>query len=399
MRQIAVAALLIGASMLLCTCLAPGGVPEQGPIRIGIYGDLSGSGARDGNDALKGASLRIKEANAAGGVGGRMVRLVSMDTKQSPTESVRAYTSLAQDERVSAVIGSTVANAGLAVSPVADLVKVPLVSLSIDDRVTTPEWKAESPEKIGLLRMYVFMAQPTAAQMASALAAYAVDRFPLRRFATLYDPSSPVSVIQARAFEYVVRKAGKVVVESQELPQGGSDFAAPLTRIRDAGAEALYLCGTLEENAAAANQAKSMGMQPVLLGNQAWFDPFLLRAGSAAEGSWFSMGMAPDDPAFADLAVRYRAEYGDPPRQASLLGWDAAGLVLTALAKAGTDDPRKVRDALESVVGWKALTGTIDMERKTHRPVAIPIAIMRIHEGAYEAAELRYTPPARALAP
>jgi branched-chain amino acid transport system substrate-binding protein len=206
-------------------------------------------------------------------------------------------------------------------------------------------------------------------------------------------------VIQARAFEYVVRKAGKVVVESQELPQGGSDFAAPLTRIRDAGAEALYLCGTLEENAAAANQAKSMGMQPVLLGNQAWFDPFLLRAGSAAEGSWFSMGMAPDDPAFADLAVRYRAEYGDPPRQASLLGWDAAGLVLTALAKAGTDDPRKVRDALESVVGWKALTGTIDMERKTHRPVAIPIAIMRIHEGAYEAAELRYTPPARALAP
>jgi branched-chain amino acid transport system substrate-binding protein len=142
-----------------------------------------------------------------------------------------------------------------------------------------------------------------------------------------------------------------------------------------------------------------MGLQPVLLGNSAWYAPFLQQAGGAAEGSWFSMGIVPEDPSFVDLAARYRAEYGELPRQSSLLGWDAAGLILSALAKAGAEDPRKVRDSLEVTAGWKALTGSLDMDRKTHRLGAPPIAIMRIRGGAYEAAELRYAPPARALAP
>jgi branched-chain amino acid transport system substrate-binding protein len=71
-------------------------------------------------------------------------------------------------------------------------------------------------------------------------------------------------------------------------------------------------------------------------------------------------------------------------------GWDAAGLVIAAVRKAGTSDPQKVRDALEQLTAYQALQGPLDMDKKTHKPVSVPVAIMRIVNDAYMTAEQRY---------
>jgi branched-chain amino acid transport system substrate-binding protein len=376
----------------LQSCVSPAGTRETKPVIIGICADLSSTGARDGNDALKGVKLRIKEANAAGGINGRQIVLESIDMKQSPTEAVKSFSSLAQEDDACAVIGSTVANAGLAVSPVADLVKVPLVSLSIDDRVTTPEMKPETPDAAGLLRQYAFLVQPSACQIAAGLAAYAAEHFPLRRYATLFDPSNAVSTMQARSFEYAVKKAGKVIVIAQELPPTVADYSQALAAVKKADVEALFVCGTAEENFDVAQEMKRMAFRPALLGNQAWFSPMLDQAGDAADSAWFCMGVAPDDPALADLRAKFQAEYEDALRPAAVPAWDAAGLIIAALRKAGTDGPQRVRDALEQTAGYKAAVAQIDMDKKTHRLGGVTVAVMHIVSGRYQTVDPRYAP-------
>jgi len=383
-------ALVLSVCLLafLCSCVSPSAVRETGPIHLGIYADLSSSGARDGNDAVKGAQLRVEQINESGGVGGRMVDLIVLDMKQNPTEAVKAYTTLAQERKVTAVIGSSVPNAGLAVSPVADLAHVPLVSLSIDDRVTSPDLNPEIPDATGPARQFTFLVQPTAATIGAGLAAYAAEHFQLQRYATLYDPSSVVSLIEARAFEAGIKRAGKVLAVSLEMPPG--DYAATLDAVKAAHAEALFVCGSVEQNAALAKEALDVAFQPLILGNQSWYAPLIDRAGAAANGVVFAMGISPDDVGLGDISVRFATKYGEKPRTAVVPGWDAVGLILAAVRKTGSSSPQKVRDALEILTGFKGLEGTFDMDRKTHRLSQLPVAIMRIWSGAYTTLEPRY---------
>jgi branched-chain amino acid transport system substrate-binding protein len=360
-----------------------------------MYADLSSNGAREGNDALKGAELRIDQTNAGGGIGGRQIELIVRDMKQSAAEAVKAFTQLAQEEGVCAVIGAVVPNSGLAVSPVADLTKVPLVSLSIDDRVTNPGLKPENLEFAGSVRRFAFLLQPSAAQAAASLAGYTVEHFMLKRYATFYDPANPVSVIQAHAFESVVRKSGRIVAASVAMPEG--DLAASLRTLREAGIDAVYVCASTEKNAAAANGIHEALPQAVLLGNQAWYAPLATQAGDAksafgdaANNAWFWLSVAPDDPGLADIAPAFLSRFGEKPRLSVVPGWDAVGLIIAAVQKAGTSNPQNVRDALEQMTSFRALQGIFDMDRKTHKPATLPVAIMRIVGGAYVTADPRY---------
>jgi branched-chain amino acid transport system substrate-binding protein len=377
------------ASLALASCASRSAAGSTGPVLIGLYADLSSTEARDGNDAMKGAQLRVDDINSRGGVmNGRMALLVTRDMKQSPTEAVKAFTALAQENGVCAVIGSTIPSAGIAVSPVAELVKVPLVSLATDDRVTTPELKPADLDAAGPVRRYAFLAQPSAAQLGALVGAFASRNLFLHRFATVCDPATPSSVLQARAFERAIRAAGKVLAASEALPE--PDPSTPVKAVMDAQADAVFVCCSAEKNAAVARKAKEMGYHPVLLGNQAWYAPLLDTAGDAASSAWFGMSYSPDDPGMEDLRGWLMSRYGETPRPAMVPGWEAVGMVVAAVRKAGSTNPQKVRDSLEQMKGYKGFTAAVDMDRKTHRLAAPTIAIMRILSGAYVTENAHY---------
>ncbi len=372
---------------LLSACVSPRPLRETSPVRIGMYADLSTAGVKDGTDAVRGADLRVVQANAAGGVGGRSVELVIVDVKQSSAEAVKAYAQLAQQEGVCAVIGAAPA-AGLAVSPVAELSKVPLVSLGADDRVTLPDLAPDAPDRTGKVRSYSFLVQASTMQTASALAAFAASRFPAFRYATMYDPVNPASVLQARAFESMVRRQRREVAASVALPEG--DLAPAVAALRTSGAEAVYVCASPDRNAAVANAVRPALPSVLLLGNQAWGPPLASAAGAAANEAWFSAPYSPDDPSLAEIAPSFSERFGDSLRPAAAAAWDAVGVVLAAVRKAGTSSPSSVRDALEQASGFKVLQGTLDMDRKTHRPLLPAVAIMRILDGTYRTENPRY---------
>ena len=358
---------------LLCALLAVSRVSSgealrgSGPVVIGLVADLSSNGARQGNDVLKGAKLRVEVLNEAGRMGGRPLRLEALDMKDSPAEAAKAFTRLARDSRAAAVIATSFSNAGLILGSVADSLEVPLVSLSADDRVTTPEITQGGDGSPGLLRAFAFLTRPTASQTAGAMARYAMRNLSISRFATLFDPDDPLSTIQSLSFALAVRKGSGLVVASEEVHQDEESCSPQLKKIMDAKAEALFVSGSLEEALLAARDAKLLGMTALLIGNESWGAPFLERSGGTVRNAWFAAPLSPDTDALASISARFQAEFGEKPRSAALAGWDAAGLIADAILRAGSAEPVQVAAALERTRGYAAMLGTIDMDPKTHR--------------------------------
>lgn len=389
-RFVAVAAVLLLVSGALLFAAGEREPAADRPVRIGMYADLSAGTAQWGTDAEKGARLRVKEINEAGGVLGRPVELIVYDIEQSPTEAVRAYTRLAQEDRVAVINGSLLSNTALAVAPVAQRVRVPVVSRAMDERATTPDFDPEDPDREIPVNPYFFLTQPSAFQQAAIIACYAMNELGMNSFAMLYTPSNSYSLYLARGFEHYVRNNGGRMLGNFEFQAGDLDYRAQLTRIRELNADGLFIPNYVTENANAVRQAREIGVRSRFLGNNSWYKPMDEVAGSAADGAYFPNNITFDDPKLQDFFVRYRAEFGVEPRLHSFSGYDDIGLMIDAIRRAGSDDPEKVRAALSEGYPFQGVVTTIEIDPKTHRAVDIPLSILRFEGAEIKTVEFEY---------
>ena len=382
-------ALILGSVSLIS---ATPQVEEGGPIKVGMYADLSAGTAQWGTDAEKGARLRIKEVNEAGGIMGRQVELVIYDCKLSPTEAVKAYSRLAQQDKVAAVYGSLISNTALAVSPAAAQTKVPVVSRAMDERATTPGFNPDDPENPGPANPYFFLLQPSAFQQSSVIAGYAIDELGMDTFTMLYNKGNAYAEYLAKGFAHYVTKRGKKMLGSFEFQSGDVDYKAQLTKIRELKADGLFIPNYITQNANAVKQARELGVQATFLGNNSWYKPMDEVAGPAADGAYFPNNMTFDDPSIQWFFDAYEAEWGEEPRLHSFSGYDDVGFILEAIKKAGSTDPEKVRTAMEGTRKFEGIIGTINIDPATHRPVGLPMAVLRFDGDQIKTAELKYVP-------
>jgi branched-chain amino acid transport system substrate-binding protein len=387
--------LILLAMVLLCGSLfAEGKKEEGGPIKIGMYADLSAFTAQWGTDAEKGAKLMVEEYNSKGGIMGRQIQLVIYDCKTSPTEAVKTYTRLAEQDRVCAVYGSLLSNTGLAVSPVAAQLKVPVVSRAMDERVTTPKFDPMDPENPGPPNPYFFLLQPSAFQQAAVIAGYAIDELGLETFTMLYNKGNAYAEYLARGFDYYVKKRGKTMLGSFEFQADDKDYKAQLTKIKQLNPDGFFIPNYVTQNANAVKQARELGLETTFLGNNSWYKPMDEVAGDAADGGYFPNNIAFDDPSIQWFFEKYKAKYNEEPRLHSFSGWDDVGFILNAIEKAQSTDPQKVRDAMESTTKFEGTIGTINIDPKTHRPVGLKMSILYFEGSDIKTAELKYFPKA-----
>jgi len=375
------------SALLAASCASPRAIPGGGTLVVGLIADLSASGARQGNDALKGAELRAL-ALEAGGVG--RVRVAALDMKESPADAVKALGRLARDTQASAVIDATFGKAGFVLGSAADDLGIPLVSLGADDRVTTPEISSVGNESPGLLRRFAFLIEPTDSQVAEAMARYALSRFPLRRYATLSDPADIRSTVQAWSFARAVKRAQALLVASGTFSDDPDGSAASIRRILDARPEAVFICGSTEQNAGAVQDFRRSSRTLLLLGNETWGAALLERTGESAAGSWFAAPVSPDAEGLAGITSSFQARFGEPPRPAALPGWNAVGLITDAAVRARSLDRGKVAEALENTRGYAGAMGTISLDPTTHRADGPPVALFRIFGGRFTVEEPRF---------
>src|SRR5579871_243321 len=130
-RLLAGSAVLAGASLLPARSFA-----QAAPIRIGTLTPLTGAGGPYGPSMVKAVNAVVDEVNAAGGVLGRKIEIVSEDDQTNPEAGVRAARKLIDVDKVSAILGTWASAVTTAVAPLCWESKTVLCTTSGADSIT-----------------------------------------------------------------------------------------------------------------------------------------------------------------------------------------------------------------------------------------------------------------------
>ncbi|MFO0859961.1 MAG: ABC transporter substrate-binding protein [Phycisphaerales bacterium] len=357
---------------------APGAQPAPvvagGDILIGHYGSLTGAEATFGISTDNGIKLAVEEINAAGGVNiagkSRKVALKSEDTEGKPEKAGTVVTKLVTADEVVAVIGEVASSVTLAGAPVAQQFGVPMITPSS----TNPQCTA-----IGDMIFRVCFIDPF---QGYACAKFAAQDLKVKKAAILFDQAAAYSVGLKDEFEKNFTKMGGQIVAVEAYTKGEANFNPLLTKIREKGAELLFIPGYYTDVANIALQARKLGMTMPLLGGDGWDSADLAKNGGAAiEGSFYSNHYASDQPTpeIQSFVKKYKEKFGETPDGLAALGYDAARVLFDAMQRAGTTDGSKLRDAIATTKDFKGVTGSISINEK--RDAVKPAVIVEMKGG------------------
>jgi branched-chain amino acid transport system substrate-binding protein len=336
---------------------------------------MTGNTAHFGQDTDKAVRLAVDEANAAGGVLGKKVRVVTLDDRGDSAEAASAVTRLIDVEHVTALIGEVASSLSLAGGRVAQRRQVPMISPSS----TNP--------KVTEVGNYVFRVCFLDPFQGKVMATFAKENLKLTKVALLKDVKNDYSIGLADAFKTAFTKIGGTIVVEQSYSAGDTDFSAQLTAIKSTGAQALYVPGYYAEVGAIARTVQRLGLKTPLLGGDGWDAPDLYKIGGAAlDGSYFSNHFALDvaTPKAQKFVSDFTKKYGHAPTGLGALGYDATAVLLDALKRAEKTDSAALRDAVAATKGFEGVTGTISIDANRNAEKSAVIIKITGGEGKYE---------------
>jgi branched-chain amino acid transport system substrate-binding protein len=357
--------------LLLMTMLALGSCAKAGDtILIGEYGSLTGGTATFGQSTHQGIVLATEEVNAAGGLLGKKVKVITEDDQSRPEEAKTAVLKLIKQNGVVAVLGEVASSRSLAAAPECQKSKVPMIS------------SASTNPKVTEVGDYIFRTCFVDSFQGEGMAKFAHDELKLSRVAVLKDVKNDYSVGLADFFEKTFRSLGGEIVENQSYSEGDIDFRAQLTAIKGKNPEGVFVPGYYTEVGLIARQARELGFIGPLMGGDGWDSAKTVEiGGSAVNGCYFSNHYAADDPdpKIQSFIQKFKAKYGSVPDAMAVLGYDAASLLYDAIRRAGSAESSKIRDALAATVDFDGVSGKLSMD--ANRNAKKKLVILKIDNG------------------
>ncbi|HZX43988.1 MAG TPA: ABC transporter substrate-binding protein [Myxococcaceae bacterium] len=340
--------------------------PSTGPLLLGMVGALTGPEAHFGLETQNGVQLAVEEANAAGGVQGRMLALRSYDSQSRPEEAANAMTRLVNQDRALFVVGENQSSNSLAMAPAAAAGEVPMISPSS----TNPRVTSEGGP-------YVFRVCFTDTFQGQILARFARETLKAERVGMLVDQKSDYAVGLAKVFARRFGALGGKVVAEEAYAKGDTDFRSQLTRAKAARPEVLFIPGYYSDIGPMARQARELGLRATLLGGDGWDSGERLGqlGGTAVEGALYSTHFAPDNPGgrVQQFLARYKARFGHVPDALGALGYDAARVGIDALRRSNGVGGAALREQIARTRDFEGITGRITLgpDRDAVKPAVI----------------------------
>ena len=321
-------------------------------IRIGLITPLSGDVKTFGESVRNSFLIAVEEANARGGVAGMKIAYVIQDDRNDATEAANVANLLVNQQRVQAIVGSVTSKTTIPVSDIIQSAKIPTITpTATNPKVTVADGKRKN---------YMFRACFIDPFQGTVMAKFSRETLKGKSAAVLYDASNDYSKGIAEVFRDAFRKQGGTVAAFESYGKDDVDFSALLTKVKASGADVLFLPDYYNKVGLIAKQVQEKRLKVRLVGPDGWDSPDLVKiAGTAIEGGYFSNHYSPDDrrPEVVAWVKKYREKHGQVPDALGTLAYDATNLLLEAIRKAGSDDPKKIRDALASIRDFKAVTG------------------------------------------
>lgn len=267
-------ALLRGIAAAAVTAALGSALPataQEQTLKFGLAMPLTGSQSSYGKDQIKATEWAVDDINKKGGVNGKKLEVIVLDTQADPTVGINAVNRLINVDKVPVFVTAWSAVVK-AVAPIANREKV--LELSIG---------ANAPE-ISKLGDYVYTAFPLADVDVSALANYTSKSLKHKRAAVLY-ANNDSGVEAAKVYRSVFEKAGGQVVAYETYDPKATDFTGMLLKVRTANPEFIHLHGLVADMPIVISQMRQLGMKQRVSTYAGGYNPQMIeRAGAGAEG-------------------------------------------------------------------------------------------------------------------
>ncbi len=369
---VALAALLLGS------------VASAQPIRIGELNSYKAQAAFL-EPYRKGWELALEEVNAAGGVLGRRLEVVSRDDNANPGDAVRVAEELVAREKVDAIFGTFLSHVGLAVADFARQRKVVFLAAEpLTDKITWQEGNR-----------YTFRLRPSTYMQAAMLVPEAA-LLRKKRWAVVY-PNYEYGQSAAATFKALLKAAQPDVefVAEQAPGLGRVDAGSVVQALADAKPDAIFNVLFAADLAKFVREGNIRGLFrdrtvfSLLSGEPEYLDPLREEApvGWWVTGyPWYSI-QTPEHDAFLRAYQKRWLEY---PRLGSVVGYASLMSLAEAIRKAGSTDTEKIVGALR---GLKVQTpfGPVTYRAQDHQStMGAYVGVTGLREGRGVMTKFRY---------
>ena len=372
--------LVVAATLLAVGCGGKGGGTT---VKIGMIYNMTGSQASLDAPSANGAKLAAKEINAAGGVLGRKIELVAYDGKSDAATIANSATQLTQTDKVVAMLGFSDSDMVMAAAPTAAKAGIVFVTSG----ATSPKLPDQVPD-------YLYLACFGDNVQAAAGAEYAFNTMKAKTAYLLIDKGMEYTLLLGKYFkDRFVELGGKIVLEDN-YQTGDKDYSAQITKLRGlkAGPDMLYIAAGPDDVGTIVKQFRDAGIKKPIMGGDGYDTPLLVQVGGAgAENVYFTTHSLMDASLGTDAVkafiAAYQAEFKTPPENAFAgLGYDTVKLLADAIKRAGSTDPKAIREALNGTKDLAGVTGAITFQPGSRIPQK-GVTVILVKDGKFTLAQ------------
>ncbi|MCI8274076.1 MAG: ABC transporter substrate-binding protein [Lachnospiraceae bacterium] len=334
-----------------------GGESSSDPIKIALYGPLTGNNAQYGLTYQATVNALCEKVNAEGGINGRDVAVEVFDDKNDPKEALNVANLIVSDPEIVAVIGSQTSSPTLAAAPVFEEAGLPMITPQASHVDITPTGE----HIFGIASLAPFEGGVIAQRMVD-------DGY--KKVAAIYaNDDYGLNIIER--WKSDVTDAGLEIVDMEEYISGQtSDFTPLLSKIKEAGAEALYIEPSYADAAMICTQMEQLEMGSVqkYACSMCYTDSFLEAAGEAAEGMKVCNFLYPETTDETFLALKKLLEEKTEMDNIDVYATnshDAFMLLVDAMKEVGTGGDA-IAGWLADVKDWPGACGPITFDETRH---------------------------------
>jgi len=346
----------------LALACASGFALAQNTIKVGWLSSLTGPLSSAAIAENQGVQLAVDEINAAGGIGGRKIELLTRDTSGDPTKAVNLAQQLAFSEKVHFIIGPVNSGEGLATTPIIARAGVPNLIIGAVDELIDP---VKYPRAFRVIN--------TNKQWISTGNDYALKVLKRSKVAVIGDTTG-YGTSSAKTAQELLEAAGVKPVYTVLLDPNKTDLTDELAKARAAGADVVMpwsaatgLLGRL------LNARGDMGWNVPVVGHPAVMAPQIRKllnkpeyweqtyASGYASTTYGADGKLP--PATQQLVDKVRPKLASGGEIDILFWWVAMGydtvkIIEHAIKSANGTDPAAIQKVLESTGEFRGVYAT-----------------------------------------
>jgi branched-chain amino acid transport system substrate-binding protein len=366
---------LLGFASVLVLCAAVA-MPARADIKIGFQAPLTGPSATDGKSAQIAATMAVEDINAAGGVLGQKIELVTYDDQAKSDQAIFTANKLIGEDGVKLVVNGSYSASGRAAAPVFQKAGVVMISAyGVHPDIT----RAGD---------YMFRLVHLGEPQGAATALYIGKTLGIKKVSTItmdndYGQATMDGFLQAAG------KYGIEVLNKYSYSLKDRQFGSIVASIKRDNPDAIYATGYFFTAGPLVSQLRAAGVTVPIIGSQAFdSEKFVEIAGPAADGTYIIDSFDRDrkDEALQKFFAEFKNRAGYAPEGVAAITYSAVKLMADGIKRANSADPEKVRDALAATKDFPLLEGSMNAFNGLHE-IIMPISVNVIKDGKFKSAD------------